>query len=199
MYEEYKQQDINVPIQENNANEVFPEIPEEEAAVVFPSTSEKKDLSNIERYHSLQSSFNAMFDSTIKDYLVNTCHYPNVDKIDNLRSTLNTKFIRNSKGKTVKGEEKVIKAYLKSLLGVFECLYKEIKEKYFIPNPALLYKRIDHLIDEIGSGNVKKITKKEKENLCHSVIDKITGGLLKKKTRKSRKSRKARKTMKRRR
>jgi len=175
------------------ADESFPEISSEEAAIVFPVKNGKKDLSNIERFHTLQSSFNAIFDDTVKKYLVETCRYPNVTNIDELRGILNTKFIRNSKAKTVKGEEKVIKAYLNSLVGVFECLYKEYR-KDFLPNPALFYKRIEHLISQMESGVVKKVNKKQIESLCNSVLQEKSGGLVRKKTRRNKGTRKTRKT-----
>jgi len=190
-------QELEPPV----AEESFPEINSQEAAIVFPVKNGKKDLSNIERFHTLQSSFNMIFDDTVKKYLVETCNYPNVTNIDELRGILNTKFIRNSKAKTVKGEEKVIKAYLKSLVGIFECLYKEYK-KDFLPNPALFYKRIEYLISKIESGAVKKVNKKQVESLCNSVLQEKSGGLVRKKTRRNkgtRKTRRVRKMTKRRR
>jgi hypothetical protein len=194
IYEENKPQEEVIVAQQDPTvvvDESFPEISSEEAAIVFPVKNGKKDLSNIERFHTLQSSFNAIFDDTVKKYLVETCRYPNITNIDELRGILNTKFIRNSKAKTVKGEEKVIKAYLKSLVGIFECLYKEYK-KDFLPNPALFYKRIEYLISKIESGAVKKVNKTQIETLCNSVLQEKSGGLVRKKTRRNKKTRKTR-------
>ena len=170
--------------------------------VETPSASPKqKQLSSADR-DALKISFNASFDETIKKYLTETCGYENTDNIEKLREKLEKKFVYDSKGASIKGEERVIKPYLKSLLAVFECLYKRYKSGSFLPNPALLYRRIDSLISQISAGSIKKINNKEKEKLCTDVIENIKGGkrskeakktqrrkTRKNKTRKSRKSR----------
>lgn len=187
-----------VEVKEEIVEEVKKE-PVETATVqmsdISSSKPKSKQLSNIERYHSLQASFNKSFDDIIKSYLVGTCGYENTANVDKLREKLTKKFVVESNATSIKGEEKFIKGYLKSLLAVFECLYKRYKSGFFIPNPALLNKRIDYLISEISDGNIKKINGKEKEKLCADVIEKVKGGGGKK-TKKRRKGSKRRATKK---
>jgi len=151
----------------------------------------KQKITNIEKYHILKNIFNKEF-GKINDYLIDTCGFKDNDKIEELKEKFYTILIKNTNTNLSNSTVK-INLYTTNLLKVIECLYKRYKSGSFswlFPNPALLNKRINQLITNISNSR-RLIQKKEIEEICSEIIEKIKGG---KKTKNGKKITSKRKT-----